>query len=252
MKNQYIGDIGDYGKYGLLRFLSQSGIKIGVNWYLTKDDEIIIDGKINKYLNDDRDDGDKCYDPELFELLKLYAFREDKKVEQLEDNNIIPNSVYYHDVIPNVSETPREKRKDIRNNWHSRALETLTDVELVFCDPDNGSVDDKKRTRKNGEKFASLGELADYYTLGKNIVYYCHKARRSPDAWKKKMAELTTICPDARIIVLTFHRGTQRSYIFGIHPEHYETYDKLIEQFLLTNWGTVRVDGKQEPFSREL
>ena len=31
MKNQYIGDIGDYGKYGLLRFLAQRGFRIGVN-----------------------------------------------------------------------------------------------------------------------------------------------------------------------------------------------------------------------------
>ena len=35
MKNQYFGDIGDYGKYGLLRFLSMRGITIAVNWYLT-------------------------------------------------------------------------------------------------------------------------------------------------------------------------------------------------------------------------
>ena len=39
MKNQYLGDIGDYGKYGLLRFLAIRGIKIGINWYLTEDDE---------------------------------------------------------------------------------------------------------------------------------------------------------------------------------------------------------------------
>ncbi len=38
MKNQYVADIGDYGKYGLLRFLARKGIKVGVNWYLTPDD----------------------------------------------------------------------------------------------------------------------------------------------------------------------------------------------------------------------
>ena len=38
MKNQYVGDIGDYGKYGLLRFLSNHGIRIGINWYLTEND----------------------------------------------------------------------------------------------------------------------------------------------------------------------------------------------------------------------
>ena len=35
MKSQYIGDIGDYGKYGLLRFLESNGIRLGVNWYMT-------------------------------------------------------------------------------------------------------------------------------------------------------------------------------------------------------------------------
>ena len=49
MKNQYVGDIGDYGKYGLLRFLAERGIQIGVNWYLTKDDGS-TDGKFTKYL----------------------------------------------------------------------------------------------------------------------------------------------------------------------------------------------------------
>lgn len=38
MKNQYLTDLGDYGKYGLLRFLTGKGVRIGVNWYLTPDD----------------------------------------------------------------------------------------------------------------------------------------------------------------------------------------------------------------------
>ena len=52
MKNQYVGDIGDYGKYGLLRFLAGQGIKIGVNWYLTDDDDDeSADGKFTYYLD---------------------------------------------------------------------------------------------------------------------------------------------------------------------------------------------------------
>ena len=49
MKNQYFGDIGDYGKYGLLRFLAQNGVKIAVNWYLTTNDGS-GDGKHVSYL----------------------------------------------------------------------------------------------------------------------------------------------------------------------------------------------------------
>lgn len=251
MKNQYIGDIGDYGKYGLLRFISKHGIKIGVNWYLSENDIIIVDGKINNYLNDDRKNGDKIYEPELFELLKQFAFKDDKNVIQLEDNNIIPNAVYYHNIIPKVSNIVRKDRKTIRENWHKNALNTLNDVDLIFADPDNGSADDKLCIRKNGEKYAGICELADYYKSGKDIVYYCHKARRNPDAWKRKILELNTICAEAKIIVLTFHRGTQRSFIFGIHPEKYEKYSTLVKQFLSTNWGTVKVDGKKPPFSKE-
>ena len=32
MQNKYVGDIGDYGKLGLLRKLRAAGVTIGVNW----------------------------------------------------------------------------------------------------------------------------------------------------------------------------------------------------------------------------
>ena len=80
-------------------------------------------------------------------------------------------------------------------------------------------------------------KLKQYYDSGKDVVYYCYKARRTSQAWKKKMTELTAGCPQVRIIVLTYRRGTQRSYIFGIHPERYVFYDSMIRNFLKTNWG---------------
>ena len=75
MKNQYVGDVGDYGKYGLLRFLAGRGIRIGVNWYLTKNDGS-SDGRFTAYL--EKSDDRSC-DPELFDDLKLIAFRNDER-----------------------------------------------------------------------------------------------------------------------------------------------------------------------------
>ena len=49
MKNQYVGDVGDYGKYSMLRFFADNGIKVGVNWYLTENDGS-KDGKHTSYL----------------------------------------------------------------------------------------------------------------------------------------------------------------------------------------------------------
>ena len=65
MKNQYTGDIGDYGKYGLLRFLANQGINIGVNWYLTDADKS-ADGKLTTYLENP---AERVCAPALFDSL---------------------------------------------------------------------------------------------------------------------------------------------------------------------------------------
>ena len=54
MKNQYVGDIGDYTKLALLRVIENAGFSIGVNWYLTPDDKDSKDGRHIEYLNSTR------------------------------------------------------------------------------------------------------------------------------------------------------------------------------------------------------
>ena len=52
MKNQYFGDVGDYGKYGLLRFIAKRGVTIAVNWYLTPYEAILLmTGIVNMIRN---------------------------------------------------------------------------------------------------------------------------------------------------------------------------------------------------------
>ena len=69
MKNQYVGDIGDFGKYSMLRAFINAGIKVGVNWYLTEDDGS-NDGKFTDYLNKGVL---RKYCPEVFDVLKFIA-----------------------------------------------------------------------------------------------------------------------------------------------------------------------------------
>lgn len=38
MQDRYTGDIGDYGKRGLLHCLAVAGPRVGVNWYRTPDE----------------------------------------------------------------------------------------------------------------------------------------------------------------------------------------------------------------------
>ena len=41
---------------------------------------------------------------------------------------------------------------------------------------------------------------------------------------------------------VTYHRGTQRSYIFMVHPERKEIYQKLLKGFLETAWKDCFTD----------
>ena len=36
MQDRYAGDIGDYGKIGLIRALQSQGLSIAINWYLVE------------------------------------------------------------------------------------------------------------------------------------------------------------------------------------------------------------------------
>jgi hypothetical protein len=57
MQNRYAGDVGDFGKLGLLRQLISSQLDIGVNWYLVPDESHNADGKHIGYITDTRYNG---------------------------------------------------------------------------------------------------------------------------------------------------------------------------------------------------
>ena len=101
MKNQYIGDIGDYGKFTLLRALIADRYSVGVNWYLTPDDGR-TDGKFTDYLKRDTD----YLDTELFQMLKALLLSQDgnlrlenRNVTAIESNDILPSVTFFSDVL---------------------------------------------------------------------------------------------------------------------------------------------------------
>ena len=242
MKNQYIGDVGDYGKYGLLRFLAQKGVKIGVNWYLTEGEDNF--GKDRDYLK--REDKFRPYDPNLFEAMK--DLQSEPNVALVKELQIIPNAIYFEDAL-NTDELPAKERKAERARRHAKALAELISAELVFADPDVGTLRKKMSVSCNGaEHYADLHELADHYFHGQDVVYYCHKAFRTDEAWRRKKREFLTFDQklklDAHLFVLTYSRGMQRSYVFVVHPGRAEEYRAYIDEFLAGPWGR----GDNAPF----
>ena len=232
MKNQYVGDIGDYGKYGLLRFLANHGIKIGVNWYLTENDGS-ADGRFTGYL---KQPVEKIYDPELFDVLREYAFQQNKTVKMIEDSGIIPGADFYSEILKS-SNLDVHSREWNRRLWFNNSKLLLQDVELVFADPDNGITYRKTARTKGSEKYILPEEIVEYYNSGRNVVYYCHKGRRKKDEWDLSKTKIREYIRDAQILAVTCHRGTQRSYIFVLHPDCFQKYYHILESFLDSDWS---------------
>ena len=65
-----------------------------------------------------------------------------------------------------------------------------------------------------------------------DVVYYCSKGRRTYDEWENTKAMMKRKLPEAKIGIITFHKGTQRSYIFVIHKKNFRKYAELIKKFL--------------------
>lgn len=217
MKNQYFGDVGDYGKYAMLRFLADHGIKIAVNWYLTPNDGS-NDGNITTYLDKDEM---RSYDEVIFDLLKEMLSKGERSIEAFEKANVIREAVYYHAIL--------SEAKADRGEWHQNAMKVCADAELVFLDPDNGATEIK--SMKGSNKFCFPEEIADYFNAGQNVVYYCQKARRTQKQWETAKGLMQRYLPDCRIFVATYHKKPQRSYVFVLHGEDYDRYESLMTEF---------------------
>lgn len=232
MKNQYLADIGDYGKYGLLRFLASEGIRIGINWYLTKDD-VTNDGKFKGYL--DRPIEHWMCDEELFEELKELK---GTTIDAVKEKALIPGAVYYSKVLDTAGLLP-QIRSNAREKWFSESLDVLQSAQLIFADPDNGISYRITKRMKSSEKYILPDEVKAYYDQDKDVVFYCHKGRRSDAAWLKVRTDLKAYLGNACLLTLTYHKGTQRSYIFALHPERVSKYFRLLRSFTDSEWRKV-------------
>lgn len=151
---------------------------------------------------------------------------------------IIPDAEFFGEMLKSSS-LKADAREWNRRRWFNNSTLMLGNAELIFADPDNGISYRKKAGTKDSEKFILPEDVAEHYNSGRNVVYYCNKGRRKQEAWEQAKAEIRNHIRDAQILAVTFHRGTQCSYIFVLHPDCYMKYEKIITAFLDSEWGSM-------------
>ncbi len=230
MQNRYAGDIGDFGKLGLLRALRAAGLSLGVNWYLVPDEKHNQDGKFTEY-----EDLRVC-DEALWDELKAIVDSDRREVEKLQKKSIL-DAVFYREVLDFSGKTKTE-RAAVRNAWHKAALETLADVDVVFADPDNGLIVPSAAKTKRENKYVLPKELEDCYNNGSTVVYYQHQARLGdPDYLEKHRTLIDENSFDgASALCLKFNKTSHRYYFFIIQPRHEAIIKRTVSDMLSSDW----------------
>jgi hypothetical protein len=156
MQNRYFGDIGDFGKYGMLRAVLNSGLRLGVNWYLYPDENHNDDGKHTRYLEKDIKNVASC-DAELYSFLKQNKNIKERSVRAIEESTLLGDTAFYSDYLYCQNEADWKKRLEFRKNWHEKSIKAFKETDVVFYDPDNGfEVPSVSPTSKSGGKYVLL------------------------------------------------------------------------------------------------
>lgn len=234
MQNRYTGDIGDFGKLGLLRVLHTAGLSIGVNWYLTPAESHNGDGRHIAYLK--KEQYQAC-DKQLWSELKRIVESGQREIAALENGDIL-QATYYSKPLEFAGKTKSERTK-LRSKWHDEALTALSNTNIVFVDPDNGLIVPSAEGTVRANKYVEPQELADYYSRGSSVIYYQHKARRNDTFYIEQHKRLLS-CPDfdgATGLGLKFVTTSQRYYFFIIQPKHKELISEQIQKMMNTDWN---------------
>jgi len=258
MQDRYVGDVGDYGKYGLLRVLAQATgpnpLRLGVVWCLVPGEIHNQDGKHVSYLRDERRFR-KC-DPELFESLRSMigdpagTRRESKRaVAAIESSSILPaNTIFYNAALEYTCAQSLQTRPGVREGWLRAALDCTAKAEIVFIDPDNGIECSSIRQRSlRGPKFAFGDDIARFAApaRGQSLVIYHHTNRRkasssnmdsSYEQLLQLQGEFRKRYPGSSISALIYTRGTRRAFFVVANGSHRTILDDRIIHLFETPW----------------
>src|SRR5690606_8619799 len=139
MQNKYVGDIGDFAKYGLLRHLAATApLRLGVTWYLTPDEGHSGDGGHTRYLLPGNEHLYIDCDEALYRELRGLVMSGRRSVAAVRAHGILPAGTVYYENLLGAFGVGSRRSEAVREEWHQQALVATSPCDLVFLDPDNG------------------------------------------------------------------------------------------------------------------
>ena len=251
MQNRYVGDIGDFGKYGLLRFIcglrenpnTKRLFRLGVVWYLHPDESHNSDGKYTGYLarTPESHDRFRVCDPLLYESLRQLIVAGERHVTRVRKIGILPyDTEYYERSLSYPRGQSRISRQASREEWIEEALKATSEADVIFVDPDNGISETVDPLSKSGPKFVFMDDLQEFAGRNQTLVVYHHLGRRGTAAEQiKRVGESLQLNLELaqRPWSLWYHRGTARVYFIVARERHESVIESRLASFLSGPWG---------------
>ena len=259
MQDRYTGDVGDFGKYGLLRCLTgqmetlppTALMRLGVVWYLYPDESHNSDGKYTGYLADSPKNhtGFRVCDPDLYDAMRHLVETGNRSVAAIQRNDILPeNALYYEASLSFPRQMSRPDRKAARASWFEGALGATADADVIFVDPDNSLSDPASGIntsidplRKTGPKYVFVADLRRFYERGQSLIVYHHLGRRGTAVEQTvRVAESLKTSLDLAGLPqsLLYRRGSSRAYFIVPQERHRLILERRVSNLLASPWNS--------------
>jgi hypothetical protein len=251
MQNRYVGDVGDFGTYGLLRALVGEHPKapgfrpqLGVHWYMVPDEIHNDDGKHVDYLKRSRENLTRfrVCDPKLFDRLEEIVARE-RNVAAVQRGSILPESTKYFGQPLSFRDLhglpSRAARLSRRTDWTAAAIRELQGCDVVFFDPDNGLEGDTASYALSGPKYVYHDELKAFVEPGRSLVVYQHLGRRGSaiDQIRSKAEDLEqALHLKSSPLALQYHRGSPRVFLIAANGDQAQMITARVRRLLHGPW----------------
>lgn len=246
MQDRYVGDIGDFGKYALLRRICGStsksrALSLGIVWCLFPDENHNSDGRHVTYLSR----GElRPLDPELFDRLKELVASQSRRVSAVAASGLFPVTTVFFDaptcirLINGKAPGPHERVR-YRAQWLNDCIAATANCEMVFLDPDNGLQTKSvgKRDLKAG-KYVFWDEISAFVERGQALVVYHHTNRTEPVPAQvaRLKQEFASKLPGREVIPLVFRRGSCRVFWIVLEGAATPLLNERVHGMMQTDW----------------
>ena len=257
MQDSYVGDIGDFGKYGLLRSLCRADeygpkLRLGVLWYHFDGNAAGgSDGSLIQYLGSAPGQQERSLrycDLDLFDKLRDIVCN-GRTIEEVEAKGVLPRETLFFSEGLNFDQTPQKEAQIKRRKWLAAGLSAIESAKIVFYDPDNGlEIPSCGRTDPKGPKYVFYDELKPSWERGQSLVIYQH-LNHAEDAEDQAAARCQDLCKylnGSKPIVLRFRRRSSRFFFLLPQRSHEDILKNRVRAFLDSPWSCGRPPHFQE------